>query len=65
MLRGLEIFWLIITILTAIFMLYEVFTASTRDILITLGVVLLAGFKYYIRRKQRISMEKDDNKSGL
>lgn len=50
-----EIFWLAITILGALAAIYLLITHDNyKMILYCLGVSVIAGFKYYWRRRQRI-----------
>lgn len=60
MLKALEIFWLSLTIFCFLALAFAVYTGSRSEILLLGICALVAGFKYYVRRKQRRQI--DNNK---
>jgi hypothetical protein len=62
MLRILEMSWLIIAILGVIFGIYKCLTSGINEALFIFGISLIAVIFFVMRRKQRIGMEKHEQK---
>lgn len=58
MLRGLEVFWQIVTGISIIAATYYAIVGEFNLALITLLAGVMAGFRYMLRRRQRIKMSK-------
>lgn len=58
MIRILELSWLVIAIAGVSFGAYKATTAGINEALFIFGITLIAFVFYFMRRKQRISMEK-------
>lgn len=61
--KILEIFWLIIAITGIVMGTYMISSGSREDAVIFYVFTLVAGIFYYIRRKQRIKMGKENSKN--
>ena len=60
MLRFLEISWLLFAITGAIFSVYKLVTEGVGEALFPFFFTLIPFIFYFIRRKQRIAMEKEN-----
>jgi lipopolysaccharide export LptBFGC system permease protein LptF len=58
MLRALEIFWLSLTVFCLLALAFSLYIRAGAETLLLGLFLLIAGFKYYVRRKQRKAMEK-------
>lgn len=58
MIRILELSWLIIAIAGVSFGTFKAVTAGMSEAFFIYGITLIAAVFYFMRRKQRISMEK-------
>lgn len=59
MLRILEISWLALAIIGALFALYKFITEGVGEALFPVFFTLVAFVFFFVRRKQRIAMEKE------
>ena len=59
MLRALELFWMALTGVCAAGALFFVIAGTMNEALILFGCGVVAGARYYMRRKQRLRMEKE------
>jgi len=57
MLRALEIFWLSLTIFCFVSAVYAMWIRASDQVLLLSLIALVAGYKYFIRRKQRRAAE--------
>jgi hypothetical protein len=60
MLRILEIAWLLLAITGALFALYKLFTEGLSEALFPMIFTIISTVFFFIRRKQRIAMEKEN-----
>ncbi len=63
-LKILETSWMVIAIIGFLFGTFKWVTESFNHAIFIYGITLIAALMYYMRRKQRISMEKQSGKTG-
>ena len=63
-LRILEMSWMVIAILGLLFGTYKWITETLNHAIFIYGISAVAALMYFMRRKQRMSMEKQSEKSS-
>lgn len=63
-LRTLELSWLTFGIIGLCMSVYNLLTANAGSALLPLGFSCIAGIFYWVRRKQRISFQKQQDNQG-
>lgn len=58
MIRALELFWLAFMVLCLVGALFMAFSGERMESFLLCGCALVAGFKYFVRNRQRRQMDK-------